>query len=292
MSEENLEQPKKRGRGRPPGAKNKPKRGRPKGSKTKEKPVAPPKPEPVKRTKPSRSEDEILNSLLSEDNLLDAGYNTSTDKIINQEPVDASFYYRGSKHVPVAGAQYEFTADMIEELRKCKSDIVYFAENFFYIVNIDEGKQKIKLYDAQKTMLLNMVNNRFSVNLASRQSGKTSLLTIFALWMVCFNDDYRAAIVANKESTAINIFKRVRMAYEQLPNYIKPGVKDYGKTGMTLGNDSSIVVSTTTATSIRGDSLNCIAGNSTVIYKSKDNRLYEFTLEELYECSIRGDSRI
>lgn len=292
MSEENLEQPQKRGKGRPPGAKNKPKRGRPKGSKTKLPTVVLPKPEPVKQTKPSRSEDEILTSLLNEDNLLDAGYNTNTDKIINQEPVDASFYYRGSKHVPVAGAQYEFTADMIEELRKCKNDIVYFAENFFYIVNIDEGKQKIKLYEAQEKMLMNMANNRFSVNLASRQSGKTSLLTIFALWMVCFNDDYRIAIVANKESTAINIFKRVRMAYEQLPNYIKPGVKDYGKTGMTLGNDSSVVVSTTTATSIRGDSLNCLAGNSTVIYKSKDNRLYEFTLEELYECSIRGDSRI
>lgn len=259
MSEENLEQPQKRGRGRPPGAKNKPKRGRPKGSKTKLKPVAPPKPEPPKKTKPSQSEDDILNSLLSEDNLLDVGYNTHTDKIINQEPVDASFYYRGSKHVPVAGAQYEFTADMIEELRRCKNDIVYFAENFFYIVSIDEGKQRIHLYEAQKRMLLNMVNNRFSVNLASRQSGKSTLLTIFVLWMACFNDDHRAAIVANKESTAINIFKRVRMAYEQLPNYIKPGVKDYGKTGMTLGNDSSIIVSTTTATSIRGDSLSTLA---------------------------------
>jgi len=84
------------------------------------------------------------------------------------------------------------------------------------------------------------------------------MLTVFSLWMICFNDDYRAAIVANKETTAINIFKRIRLAYEQLPNYIKPGVKDYGKTGMTLGNDSSIVVSTTTATSIRGESLNCV----------------------------------
>jgi hypothetical protein len=110
--------------------------------------------------------------------------------------------------------------------------------------------------------------------------------------MVCFNEDYRAAIVANKESTAVNIFKRVRMAYEQLPNYIKPGVKDYAKTGMTLGNDSSILVSTTTATSIRGDSLNCLDGNSKVIYKTADNALYEFTLKELYENLLRGDSRI
>ena len=69
--------------------------------------------------------------------------------------------------------------------------------------------------------------------------------------------------VANKEATAITIFKRVRMAYEQLPNYIKPGVKDYGKTGMTLGNDSSIIVSTTTATSIRGTSLSMLAIDET-----------------------------
>jgi hypothetical protein len=133
-------------------------------------------------------------------------------------------------------------------------------------------------------------NHRFYSN--GILSHNSTLLTIFVLWMVCFNEDYRAAIVANKESTAVNIFKRVRMAYEQLPNYIKPGVKDYAKTGMTLGNDSSILVSTTTATSIRGDSLNCLDGNSKVIYKTADNALYEFTLKELYENLLRGDSRI
>ena len=242
--------------GRPKGAKNKRKPGRPKNSKSKEKKI-------VSKTKKTNnhaiSEDELIDSVLNEDSLLDIGYNISTEKIINSEPISDSFYYRGSKNVPVAGAQYEYTSDMVEELKKCKTDVLYFAENFFYIVNLDNGKQKIKLYDAQKQMLLNMVSNRFTVNLASRQSGKSTLLTIFVLWMVCFNDDHRAAIVANKETTAINIFKRVRMAYEQLPNYLKPGVKDYGKTGMTLGNDSSIVVSTTTATSIRGESLSTLA---------------------------------
>lgn len=264
MSEDNVEGKEVR-KGRPKGAKNKPKRGRPK------KPASLKKKEvkPEQKAKPNKigiiesnteykSEEEALNSVLDENKLTEAGYNTHTSKIINQEPIDPSFYYRGSKHVPVAGAQYEFTADMVEELRKCKNSVVYFAESFFYIVSLDRGKEKIKLYDAQRRMLENMVAHRFTANLASRQSGKTSLLTIFALWMVCFNDDHRAAIVANKESTAINIFKRVRMAYEQLPNYIKPGVKDYGKTGMTLGNDSSIIVSTTTATSIRGDSLSTI----------------------------------
>jgi hypothetical protein len=602
-------------KGRPKGSKNKRKRGRPKKPKSS-------KPVRLKKTASLESVftqgtgfedaetrlDKAVTALLDDSKFTDAGYNTCTDKIINQEPIDPSFYYRGSKHVPVAGAQYEFTSDMVEELRRCRDDIIYFAENFFYIVALDRGKEKIQLYEAQKRVLRSFVADRNVIVCSSRQIGKalsintpilttagwktmetiqvgdvvfgssgkptvvthvhdimsnrpcyevttdsgetliadeshewftqhrterqknlkgsvkttkeifntlkcsgsnepahriemslqgilpeetilpidpyvlglwlgdgakeagwitvgdrdlphilgilgensqfdkistrrysytnatyvtvstintpcktslhsllkkhnlykkkhipeeyflasreqrlellkglmdsdgyiaknglavfynsditlhkdvfrlitelgyktsvstkqamlngvpkklsyginfkprehvttipfkrnrikieptahnplkrsqyhyivsitpresvpvrcitvdapdslylagktlvpthnSTMLTVFSLWMVCFHDDYRAAIVANKETTAINIFKRIRMAYEQLPNYIKPGVKDYGKTGMTLGNDSSIIVSTTTATSIRGDSLNCV----------------------------------
>lgn len=245
-------------KGRPKGSKNKPKRGRPK---KKQDNILPKKPKKVKQSNAFKAEDELeqeINRHLDDDKLVEAGYNTSTEKIINQEPIDPSFYYRGSKHVPIAGAQYKFTAAMVEELRRCKEDIIYFAENFFYIVSLDRGKEKIQLYEAQKRVLRSFVSERNVIVCSSRQIGKSTMLTVFSLWMVCFHDDYRAAIVANKETTAINIFKRIRLAYEQLPNYIKPGVKDYGKTGMTLGNDASIVVSTTTATSIRGDSLNCV----------------------------------
>lgn len=269
MLEDNSEENKSK-RGRPKGSKNKPKRGRPKGS-TKDKkrgrPAKEKSPVEIKlevvSSKLFDNEEDALNSYLDDSKLTEAGYNTSTDKIINQEPIDSSYYYRGSKHVPVAGAQYEFTADMVEELRKCKEDIIYFAENFFYIVSIDRGKERIRLYEAQRRILKSLVDNRFTCLLSCRQAGKSTLLTIFSLWMVCFNDDQSTAIVANKESTAISIFKRVRMAYEQLPNYIKPGVKDYGKTGMTLGNDSSIIVSTTTATSIRGTSLSVLSIDET-----------------------------
>jgi hypothetical protein len=226
-------------------------RGRPKGSKNK------PKKEKLKKAK------KVLESDIEEDSLniekfTEIGYNINTEKIINENPINDSFFYRGMRNIPVADAQYEFTPSMVEELRKCKNDIVYFAENFFYITALDRGKEKINLYDAQKEVLETLAKNRFVALLAARQTGKSTLLTIYVLWMVCFNSDFRAAIVANKESTAIKIFKRIRMAYEQLPNYIKPGVKDYAKTGMTLGNDSSVDVSTTSTTAIRGDSLNCL----------------------------------
>jgi hypothetical protein len=125
---------------------------------------------------------------------------------------------------------------------------------FHYIVNV-EPCESVPV----RCITVDSKDSLFLAGKSLIPTHNSTLLTIFVLWMACFNDDHRAAIVANKESTAINIFKRVRMAYEQLPNYIKPGVKDYGKTGMTMGNDSSIIVSTTTATSIRGDSLSTLA---------------------------------
>jgi len=257
MSEMSEEQSKKGGR--PKGSKNKPKRGRPKKTTTLSKQKTTIQPFNSTEKIALQTENDILDSLLNDRLMPDELVVEQTSKFINQNPVNESYYYRGSKNIPIAGAQYEFTPDMVLELQKCQKDITYFAENFFYIVSLDRGKEKIKLYEAQRRVLKSLADNRFVALLSCRQSGKSTLLTIFVLWMVCFNEDYRAAIVANKEATAINIFKRIRMAYEQLPNYIKPGVKDYAKTGMTLGNDSSIIVSTTTATSIRGDSLNCLA---------------------------------
>jgi hypothetical protein len=274
--------------GRPKGSKNKPKRGRPKKEKQNKQRGRPAKSNfelsTAANLQNNKQEENIFKQELSDEKFLEPGYvQLQKESEIFSEPIDPSYYYRGSKNIPIAGAPYKYTLTMLEQLEKCKQDVVHFAENFFYIVNIDNGKQKIKLYEAQKNMLLNMVNNRFTVNLASRQSGKSTLLTIFVLWMTCFNDDHRAAIVANKESTAINIFKRVRMAYEQLPNYIKPGVKDYGKTGVTFANDSSIVVSTTTATSIRGDSLNTLAIDEVAFIESH-------ILEEFWSSVIPATS--
>lgn len=166
-------------------------------------------------------------------------------------------FYLGNKNLPVPETQFQWTPEMVEDLERARKSILHFSR-FFYIVNLDEGKQPIKLYPYQKRILKALVENRFNVVLASRQIGKTTILTIFALWMVCFNDDYRVLLIANKEGTAKNIFKRIRLAYEMLPNFLKPGVVNYAKEGMELANGSSIGISTTTSDAARGESINCL----------------------------------
>jgi len=167
-------------------------------------------------------------------------------------------FYLGNTNLPNPDMEFEWTPQMVRSLKKARQNILHFAENFFHIVNLDLGKMKIALYPYQKRVLRSLRDNRFVACLASRQTGKTTMMTIYALWIACFQDDQRILIVANKEQTAISIFSRVRLAYENLPNYLKPGVVEYGKTSMKLANGSSIGISTTSSDAGRGESVNVL----------------------------------
>lgn len=171
--------------------------------------------------------------------------------------VDAS-YYKGNENLLKSEAQIKWTPELIEEFERCAKNILHFSENYFFINTIDEGKKKIELYKYQKKLLRAFRDNRFNIILSSRQSGKTTTITIYALWIVCFQADKRITIVANKESTAKEIFSRIRMSFEELPVWMKPSVKSWRKDGFQLGNDSEIKVSTSSSSGPRGSTSNLL----------------------------------
>jgi hypothetical protein len=170
--------------------------------------------------------------------------------------VDGKFY-QGNENILRKDALFKWTDEMKADLKLCVKSILHFAENHFYIIT-EDGKKKIELYKYQKSLLKAFKSNRFNVVLSSRQSGKTTTITIYALWLVCFQSDKRITIVANKEATAKEIFARIKMAYEQLPIYLKPPIKSWRKDGFNLGNDSAITVSTTSSSGPRGSTSNLL----------------------------------
>lgn len=178
--------------------------------------------------------------------------------IPNEEDVliDGAFY-KGNENLLRDEAQIKWTPEMVDELKTCSKKINHFAENYFYIIT-EDGKQKIKLYKYQRNLLKAFTNNRFNVVLSSRQSGKTTTITIYALWIVCFQADKRITIVANKEDTAKEIFARIKMAFEQLPIWMKPPVKSWRKDGFELKNDSKITISSTSSAGPRGSTSNLL----------------------------------
>ena len=193
-------------------------------------------------------------------------------------------FYLGNTNLPTAQTEYDYTPDMIKEIAKCRKNILHFASNYFYIINVDEGRQKIKLHKFQKRILKALSENRFNILLASRQIGKTTLMTIYALWVALFEEDQRILIVANKEQTAKMILKRIKTAFEMMPNFIKAGAVEYGQTNITLSNGSSIGISTTSSDAGRGESVNCVSGEGIVTVRDKTNgNIFDIRMENLCE---------
>lgn len=58
------------------------------------------------------------------------------------------------------------------EIAKCKRDIVYFAEKYYRVINLDKGLHIIKLYDVQKEFLRFLVDNNKVICVSGRQQGK------------------------------------------------------------------------------------------------------------------------
>lgn len=80
--------------------------------------------------------------------------------------------YRNNPRLKRANAEIALRPEHLEEIYKAMNDPFYFAETYFYIIHLDHGKIRIPLRDYQRAMIQNFMDNRFTINLTSRQSGK------------------------------------------------------------------------------------------------------------------------
>lgn len=166
-------------------------------------------------------------------------------------------YYLGDHTLPTAQSRFEWNEEMIEAHERCQNDIIFFAEEFFTIVSA--GKRiKIPLRDYQKEFLNNAMNHKRILALQARQSGKSTLMTIYALWLANFFPDQAIIVCAHKGETARMLFERIKLAYKELPNWIKEPVLEWNKSSMRLANGSTITTTNTTAEGPRGNSLSCL----------------------------------
>lgn len=187
-------------------------------------------------------------------------------------------FYKGNENLPGQNATFAWTEEMKTEIKLCIKSILNFAEEHFFIIT-EEGKTKIQLFKFQKTILKMLKANRFSVILSARQMGKSTVVAIYALWVACFQDEKNIVIIANKEQTAQEQFERIRMAYEQLPNYLKPGIKSWRKDGVNFTNGSKITVSSTSSSAARGGSVNVLIIDEFAYIESR-------TLNDLWRSAI------
>ena len=138
-----------------------------------------------------------------------------------QEPYVQS-YYRSP------GIKFKRTSAEQKEWDKCKSDIVYFAENYFWINNLVKSKvELIKLYPYQRSILKSYTEGK-TIVCNSRQMGITTMNEIYALWSLLFNTQY-IQIVTEPVYAHFNFMDMVRSNFIKLPYHMQKGINRFNK---------------------------------------------------------------
>ena len=154
-------------------------------------------------------------------------------------------FHSGDPNLRKGNIVFNYTDKEIKEIRKCATDIVYFA-NTYCTVMTDEGLKSITLRPYQEEMLEQFQNERFNVCLASRQVGKTICSSIFVAWYSLFNFDKNALVLSNKGATTREIIDKGKTILTHLPFFLKPGVIKWDVFSSKFDNGCRIIGQTTT----------------------------------------------
>ena len=160
-----------------------------------------------------------------------------------------------------ANLPFEYTPEEWSEYARCKADIIYFAYNYCHIQTHD-GIKLIKdtmgLRDFQEEILLSFKANKYNILMASRQIGKSVTSAIFILWFLLFHEEKTALIVADNFTTTRELLDKFRIVMDNLPFFMKPGIKHINTGNIKFDNDSRVVGRTTTKKSGIGLTVNLL----------------------------------
>jgi len=166
--------------------------------------------------------------------------------------------YLGNPNVKRDGVLQVWTPELLQIYKKCMDDPIYFAEEYVKVISLDQGLVPFKLYPYQKEMFGHFNDNRFSIILACRQSGKSISACAYLLWYALFHPEKTIAILANKGATAREMLSRITLMLENIPFFLQPGSKALNKGSLEFSNNSRILAAATSGSSIRGMSVNLL----------------------------------
>ena len=140
---------------------------------------------------------------------------------------------------------FEYTPEELEEIKRCKSDVGYFANKYAQVLT-EYGVEQIVLRDYQEEIIKAFGANRFNILMASRQIGKTVMSGVFVAWYLIFHTDKNVLAVANIASTTKEVVDKIKSIFENLPFFLKPGCISNNVMSMKFDNGCRLIGRTTT----------------------------------------------
>lgn len=131
--------------------------------------------------------------------MIEGQFNTTTERI-SAMPL--------SRFVPYDSIQFKNLKEYYIFLRKAELDIVFFVNNIIKPVKMDGNKMHITEY--QKESLYAMADAKSTALVCSRQIGKTTTVSWFALWFMFTQNPLKIIVAAPSHKQSSELLTRIK----------------------------------------------------------------------------------
>lgn len=124
-------------------------------------------------------------------------------------------------------------------------DIIRYTKNNIKVQHPIKGKIPFDIHKAQSELLSSIYNNEYSILLCPRQSGKSSIVCISALWHAMRNNNFHIVIY----SSSIELISTITYMYDNIKEDVKVemtgehGISKPSSHTISFENNSTITVS-------------------------------------------------
>jgi len=129
---------------------------------------------------------------------------------------------------------------ILEDFSNCKNNPVYFIKNHIKVVHPLFGMVPFDLYPFQENLIKEFKDNRFTILRKFRQAGCTTLVAAYCLWCCTFIPHFRIVILSKDDDASVELLSRVKLAYDELPAYLKVGITKDNEHTLQFANKASI----------------------------------------------------
>jgi hypothetical protein len=177
---------------------------------------------------------------------------------------DSGFVDVVALHKTIPFVKYELRAG--RHRLECADDHIVFRQDYeeVFVKDLRPGdliRSDTGIDVVERVECLGVEENMYDFELSDKSdhryytngilSHNTTSYCIFALWRTLFAEDQKVLICAQTMKNAMDFLGNIRLAYENIPFWLKPGCLEYNKKKIVFGNRSQIE-SNVTSPAVRG----------------------------------------
>lgn len=157
-----------------------------------------------------------------------------------------------------ANLPFDYSEEELEIIAECAADKLFFGNNFTKLKDGSNGWVNIKLRNYQEDILNQYSNNRWSILMLPRQSGKTTTTVIEIVHFLTFNIDKDAVVIAQSQKVVSEILSKIKECFNGLPFFMQPGFVSFTKNGCVLDNGCRLSIGVASESVVQGFSLDLL----------------------------------